>query len=276
MFYISSDPDSTVLFLDEPSYPSNPSTVYTVMRTVRGRWLAEFDYHMERLHSSRGEEILSLIRMISSKIAVFDELVDYKISIYIHPSSGKIEVFVDKILMQNKAAKERIKFISTGPRRDDLPAEKLVNWSTKRMEFSKEESCNDIVMLNGSFLLEGLSSNFGIIKRGKDESLILQTAPTSKVLGGSIMRVIIELCKAEGVEVVLECPSIEDISDWYGCFITSTSRLLQPIKEVILEDDGDGGSIFIMKIPQSPFLLLLQSKLVDCLQERSSHSFFEF
>ena len=81
-------------------------------------------------------------------------------------------------------------------------------------------------------LYEGLSSNFFVI-RGDGR---LQTAPPSEVLMGTVMKRVIEIECEEGI--VFKHPLIEEIDEWQGAFITSTSRLILPIDRIILIDAG--------------------------------------
>jgi len=81
-------------------------------------------------------------------------------------------------------------------------------------------------------IFEGLSSNFGVIKNGK-----LVTAPLSTVLPGVTMELILQCCEKLGIEVVFECPNIQQVHHWEGAFISSTSRMLMPVNVVRVVSD---------------------------------------
>lgn len=293
MFYIRSDNPHEVVSLCNAiphdyksggggsSSGSGSGTLYTVMRTIgKEKKIVEYEYHLKRLNCQRGEEILNLIRETSTKISA-DVESDYKIYLFYHQSEGLIEIFIEELAVNNETFLERIKFTTKGPRRmgggggDPLPKDpsiKDVDWMVKRKFFSNQlNNFNDVIMQEGSLLLEGLSSNFAIILKDHcNDGYILKTAPTSLVLGGSIMRVVIEIFKGK---VVLECPSIEDVRSCCVSFITSTSRLLQPIREIVLDGDDDDK---IIVFPHSSFLLQLKNDLVNILQERSlNYAFFK-
>lgn len=89
---------------------------------------------------------------------------------------------------------------------------------------------NEIILFDKSGrLYEGLSSNFFII----NSDGLIQTAPPSDVLLGTVMKHLIQL---QEKEIIFEHPSIYEIDDWLGAFITSTSRLLLPIDTIIYGD----------------------------------------
>lgn len=49
---------------------------------------------------------------------------------------------------------------------------------------------------------------------------------------------VVQVCAEHDVPVSLEAPVLADIDSWQGVFISSTSRLLLPVREVIYEVDG--------------------------------------
>ena len=80
----------------------------------------------------------------------------------------------------------------------------------------------------GGRVLEGLSSNFFAVVGGA-----VHTAGEG-VLAGSVRHLILELARREGIPVVLTPPRLADLDSWEGCFISSTSRLLLPVDELLL------------------------------------------
>lgn len=49
---------------------------------------------------------------------------------------------------------------------------------------------------------------------------------------------LLQVCGEHDVPVRLEAPSLSDIDSWQGAFISSTSRLLLPVSEVMYEVNG--------------------------------------
>ena len=95
-----------------------------------------------------------------------------------------------------------------------------------------DPNSNEIILSDeDGNLYEGLSSNFFII----NPAGFIQTAPPSSILPGTVMN---RICKEEwlnkfGMKIVYECPRVEEICGWRGAFITSTSRLILPIHEIV-------------------------------------------
>ena len=89
---------------------------------------------------------------------------------------------------------------------------------------------NEVLLMDtdGS-ILEGMSSNFGVIQNGA-----LVTAEEG-VLLGSVRGLVLSVCECEGVGVELRAPNVSEADTWEGAFISSTSRLLLPIDEMRIQ-----------------------------------------
>lgn len=74
--------------------------------------------------------------------------------------------------------------------------------------------------------MEGSQTNFAAVIDGG-----LWTAGDG-VLEGTVRRLTLEVCEKHGIPVILTPPSLSDIKNWEGCFISSTSRLLLPVDEI--------------------------------------------
>jgi len=116
------------------------------------------------------------------------------------------------------------------------PNVKSTDWARERKKYQpSDHSVEEVILKDGHSgnLSEGLSSNFGVIKDGK-----LITAPQATVLSGVTMHNIINCCHLLGIEVMFQHPRIQEVKDWQGAFISSTSRLLMPVD--VLRVLGDG------------------------------------
>ncbi|TMW68559.1 hypothetical protein Poli38472_006027 [Pythium oligandrum] len=69
-------------------------------------------------------------------------------------------------------------------------------------------------------LLEGSQTNFYTFQQGK-----IYTAEEG-ILKGTVRSLVLDVCKKEGIPVVLEPPTLEAVDSWDACFISSTSRLV--------------------------------------------------
>ena len=105
-----------------------------------------------------------------------------------------------------------------------------------------------------TIITEGICSNFFAVYRvpGKERSLIIRTAGNDRVLGGTVRELLLEKYSENSkdesepfhLSISTTPPTVDEIQDWVGCFLTSTSRLVLPISEVILPvDSGSTQSI---------------------------------
>jgi branched-subunit amino acid aminotransferase/4-amino-4-deoxychorismate lyase len=83
--------------------------------------------------------------------------------------------------------------------------------------------------------LEGTQTNFAAF----DADGTLCTAGAG-VLEGTVRRVVLELAAEAGVRVSLTAPRLSDVTRWTGAALTSTSRLLLPVDEVVYGVDLGG------------------------------------
>lgn len=79
-------------------------------------------------------------------------------------------------------------------------------------------------------LLEGSQTNFYAIRGGT-----VYTADDG-ILKGTVRSLVLEVCAASGVPVALTPPSLDEVEEWDGCFISSTSRLVLSARSIEYED----------------------------------------
>ncbi|KNE71138.1 hypothetical protein AMAG_15805 [Allomyces macrogynus ATCC 38327] len=101
---------------------------------------------------------------------------------------------------------------------------------------------NEVVLVDGSDVYEGLSSNFIAVVEKPDGEVVLQSAPLDAVLTGTILRAVIEDEKTKGVaRVEFAFPQVAEVgTKWRAAAVTSTSRLVTPIRTVEIVDVGSG------------------------------------
>lgn len=66
----------------------------------------------------------------------------------------------------------------------------------------------------------------------------LQTAPLNCVLTGTVMKRLLTEEDLNEMEVIFEFSNVEEIENWRGAFITSTSRLILPIHKILIPEIG--------------------------------------
>jgi hypothetical protein len=85
-----------------------------------------------------------------------------------------------------------------------------------------------------TFLLEGTQTNFFALS---SDGRTLLTAPEGAVLGGTVRRLVVdEVAPALGLRVLAVPPTLAGAAGggWAGAFLTSTSRLVLPVDELLL------------------------------------------
>ncbi|RKP19204.1 D-aminoacid aminotransferase-like PLP-dependent enzyme [Rozella allomycis CSF55] len=98
-------------------------------------------------------------------------------------------------------------------------------------ETKKSVDSNEVILIDEAGKVhEGLSSNFFVIKGNT-----VFTAPLDSVLVGSIQTCVINICRRKSIKLVFEHPLISDRENWDGAFITSTSRLILPINNMLFD-----------------------------------------
>ena len=101
-------------------------------------------------------------------------------------------------------------------------------------------SYEEIILLNDKGeLLEGTQTNFYVIvsssssSSGSSSSLI---TANEDILHGSVRDSVLRVCNLHNIKVELRPPTLFDLQHASGVFITSTSRLVMPVHEVVLGD----------------------------------------
>jgi len=114
-------------------------------------------------------------------------------------------------------------------------------WVKERrfLEEKMAPDCNEVILQepDGS-LFEGLSSNFFVICDGAVYT------DTEHSLVGTMQQLAIYICKHEGILMRTMPPNIKDVNLWSAAFITSTSRILLPVREIRVPNDERSTKVF--------------------------------
>ena len=126
-----------------------------------------------------------------------------------------------------------------GPVRVEIRGEPRANaaakdseWVTARKQLAKPDDVNELVLEADGALYEGLSSNFFALMDGT-----LYTAGDN-VLLGSVRESVLRQCEELNVPVVLEPPRLCDAPRWEAAFVSSTSRMLLPVDELLFVSES--------------------------------------
>lgn len=129
--------------------------------------------------------------------------------------------------------------------------------------------CHETLLSEGDEVLEGSQSNFFALYPGN----VLRTAPLGRVLSGTVRATFLEECAKVGIKVEETAPRIKEMDTWRAAFISSTSRLLLPINNIILCTDPTRPPKDTDKAWHSPrdkVEASLQELVFDALEKESS------
>merc|ERR1711865_1107412 len=134
--------------------------------------------------------------------------------------------------------KDTVKLEIRGKPRENALA-KDSNWTAERkpLEQLMAADCEELILADEAGQLpEGSQTNFYAIDAATGE---LITAADG-ILEGTVRRVLLDVCEADGIGVRFESPTVghAKAGGWAGAAISSTSRLLLPVDIVTLPTEG--------------------------------------
>ncbi|KAJ2072751.1 hypothetical protein GGH13_002469 [Coemansia sp. S155-1] len=241
--------------------------IYTAMRTVcHGTRLFLFDDHLQRICKSHsvmlskngGERqrqldteywrglLAPLIRRGLHRFGSGSEQ-DSKITVLVDRHRVAIQ-FVRLLGPNGPNPSCWVKFVSG---RRDHPEAKSLQWVHDReaLEQFIVPPINEVVLIEHDSkdgplrFYEGLSSNFFVTRRvsvGKQPEYLnfqLLSAPLDSVLLGTVMKLVLLICERDGISVRY-APEFDALESWNGAFVSSTSRLVLPVSNVIYGEDN--------------------------------------
>ena len=81
-------------------------------------------------------------------------------------------------------------------------------------------------------VLEGSLTNFYAVVGGE-----VRTAG-EVILEGTVRGLVLDVCRNEGIPVVLRPPRLDGAGGWKGAIVSSTSRLALPVDELYVPAEG--------------------------------------
>lgn len=110
------------------------------------------------------------------------------------------------------------------------------NSDRKGLEALKPPDVNELVLHDeeGELLLEGTQTNFYAVTAGG----ALQTAGGGLVLEGTVRKLMLAVCREEGIPVDETPPRLSEMGSWQGALLSSTSRLALPIDWIGVPKEG--------------------------------------
>jgi D-alanine transaminase len=104
-----------------------------------------------------------------------------------------------------------------------------------------EAGCDEAVLHREGRVTEGSHSNISIVKAGK-----VQTHPANNfILNGISRRVMLQICEREGIPVIEEPFTVEELNDADEVFLTGTTVEVMPVVEIdgVQIRDGRPGTL---------------------------------
>merc|ERR1712153_255805 len=210
-----------------------PRGAYTTARTFRKYSVFELDTHVNRMAQTcrlLADDDPSLPTDLSDP-AMLSPLVQLSMA-------SAITGFEQLFRNAAPVADEEYKLTIRGSPRENALA-KDSNWTSERkpLEQLMASDCEELILADpAGGLPEGSQTNFYAIDAQTGD---LITAGEG-VLEGTVRRVVLDVCAAEGINIRLESPSIQQARDggWAGAAVSSTSRLFLPAHLVTLPEEG--------------------------------------
>jgi len=214
-----------------------PEGVYTTFRTYPGGKIQPLEGHIRRLEESARllgqplhldrEQILGALRRVYPLSPGEEARVRLTVDLTREP--GTVYLSLEPLTLPSEEDYRRGVRVSTCPYRRDNPRAKRTAFIRVGEKFRRElpPGTNECLMVDeDGRILEGLSSNFFAWFNGE-----LWTAEQG-VLAGLIRARVLEAAQALGLPLRLEGLPLSALPEVEEAFITSSSRLILPVRQV--------------------------------------------
>lgn len=243
-----------------------PRGAYTSGRTVRKTSVFGLDHHLQRLATSSatiganigvGEDILAECELerLAPRVkeclrASLEEWIrlcpeaehEAKLTVLLGLAAssardvappeeilhdGHLQVFVQVSPLVSDGCRGTHALIQGAPR--SHAKAKDSSWVHQRaaLEEVKTGSVDEVLLMaDTGAVVEGTQTNFFALQGGK-----VYTADAG-VLHGTVRAVVLDVCKANGIPVVLKPPNLGSAHAWEGAFVSSTSRLAHQLTHI--------------------------------------------
>ncbi|KAI9164399.1 hypothetical protein H9P43_008250 [Blastocladiella emersonii ATCC 22665] len=134
---------------------------------------------------------------------------------------------------------------------------------------------NEVLLVDGGRVFEGLSSNFFTIEprvspaagsSGPFAAWQVRTAPLSDVLTGTVLKLVVAVLESLQVPLVYDHPRLDERDRWAAAFVTSTSRLVCPLARIEFVEGADPA---LALDPRHPLLVAIADGVQKLVSERA-------
>lgn len=262
---------------------------YTTARSVDRKAVFEFEAHVERLVKTtklmleaegRTQEFISSHDDLLSYDKLRPKIVDsiscgmkafaaqngdqeMKIIVLMTWESDGFDIYTLIVPLGERPSQPVKVQIGGKPRENALAKDSEWIRQRRELELARPEDCNEVILVDDAGrLFEGLQTNFYVLKDNR-----IQTAGHG-ILEGTVRKLLLEECEKENIGVCLDPPNMADLETWQGVFISSTSRLLLPVSEIIYTEGGvEKKKSFA---PLDPLVVDLERLILDRYREEST------
>lgn len=212
-------------------------SVYEVIRMKDGAPYF-FSDHYQRLESSvklQGRDQLagfSMLKVAVRKLSSSQYFKEVNLKLVFNYNSGEANwliYFIKSIYPGPQDYKNGVKAILFHANREN-PGSKVINHNLRNEISEKlmlEKGYEALLVNSENCITEGSRSNVFFLR-----DKILSTAPDDYVLGGITRKHIIEICHAEGIELVMKCVNVNELNDYDAVIMTGTSPAVLPLSQV--------------------------------------------
>jgi len=212
-------------------------SVYEVLRMM-GSGPLFFEDHMERMAMSvkhhnhkmlaTPEEMASQIIMMRKNAGVKEANLKIVFN-YKENGNNCLLYFIEPLYPTQQQYREGVQTILYRAEREN-PEVKVINHRLRSSIYHRlilSNAYEALLVDSDGYVTEGSRSNLFFVKEDQ-----LFTAPDEKVLGGITRKHILDICRLNGIEVVMGVIHEDDIVNYESVFMTGTSPMVLPIKMI--------------------------------------------
>jgi branched-subunit amino acid aminotransferase/4-amino-4-deoxychorismate lyase len=288
-----------------------PAGAYTTMRTVGVRRVLFFPTHADRLSETLRELDFKAAQLDTTLLAAYREQggckvplqalsksciqtfierypalysghnnqfndtwtgPELKLTVLIYAEGSKLHWLCHATLLHEVISPDGVQVEVAGHPREHAHAKNSQWVRDRHTQITKRypDETHELVLHDDQGrLYEGTSCNFFVVDMNNE----IRTAPLTHVLPGTIQLMLAKVCERESIPLRYAFPELQEYQDWKAAFLTSTSRIVVPIRRLIWSDAVTGDEQQKDLQPDYPIVLRLQSLMHDQLRQDATDVF---